>query len=123
MNNGIIKRMFVLLVVATIGMTQDIKAQDVAVKSNVLADALLNPNLGIEVGLAPNGLWRLRDSLTRGYSLTTGTGNTGLFNLKSDTGSATASRDTLWVLTFMADSITSEVLTEKSIFSARMPAS
>ena len=62
MNNGIIKRMFVLLVVATIGMTQDIKAQDVAVKSNVLADALLNPNLGIEVGLAPKWNIDIRQS-------------------------------------------------------------
>ena len=47
MNNGIIKRMFVPVVVAIIGITQDIKAQDVAVKNNVLADAFLNPNFGI----------------------------------------------------------------------------
>ena len=57
MNNGIIKRMFVLLLVALTSMTQGVKAQDVAVKSNVLADAFLNPNLGIEVGLAPK--WTL----------------------------------------------------------------
>ncbi len=57
MNNGIIKRIFVLLVFVLTGMTQGVKAQDVAVKSNVLADAFLNPNLGIEVGLAPK--WTL----------------------------------------------------------------
>ncbi|WP_277131867.1 DUF3575 domain-containing protein [Bacteroides congonensis] len=57
MNNRIIKRMFVLLVITITSITQDMKAQDVAVKSNVLADALLNPNLGIEVGLAPK--WTL----------------------------------------------------------------
>ena len=53
MHNGIIKRILVLLVVATAGMMQDTKAQNVAVKSNVLADAFLNPNLGIEIGFAP----------------------------------------------------------------------
>ena len=65
------KRIFVLLVVTIIGMTQSVKSQNVAVKSNVLADAFLNPNLGIDIG------------------------NIGLFNLKSDTGSAIASRGTL----------------------------
>ena len=57
MNNGIIKRMCVLLAIAFAGMTQGVQAQSVAVKSNVLADAFLNPNLGIEVGLAPK--WTL----------------------------------------------------------------
>ena len=57
MHNGIIKRILVLLVVATAGMMQDTKAQNVAVKSNVLADAFLNPNLGIEIRLAPK--WTL----------------------------------------------------------------
>ena len=47
MNNRIMKRIFVLLVVTIIGMTQSVKSQNVAVKSNVLADAFLNPNLGI----------------------------------------------------------------------------
>ena len=41
------KRIFVLLVVTITGMTQSVRAQNVAVKSNVLADAFLNPNLGI----------------------------------------------------------------------------
>ena len=44
--------MFVLLAIAVTGITQDIEAQRVAAKSNILADAFLNPNLGIEVGLA-----------------------------------------------------------------------
>lgn len=57
MHNGIIKRILVLLVVTTAGMMQDTKAQNVAVKSNVLADAFLNPNLGIEIRLAPK--WTL----------------------------------------------------------------
>ncbi len=49
--------MFVLLAIAVTGMTQGVKAQSVAVKSNMLADAFLNPNLGMEVGLAPK--WTL----------------------------------------------------------------
>ena len=49
--------MFVLLAIAVTGMTQGVKAQSVAVKSNMLANAFLNPNLGIEVGLAPK--WTL----------------------------------------------------------------
>ena len=113
--------MFVLLVITITSITQDMKAQDVAVKSNVLADALLNPNLGIEVGLAPK--WTLEVSSTHGCSLTTGTGSTGLFNLKSDTGSAIDSPATLWVLIFMVGSITSEVLTEESASLVRMPVS
>lgn len=49
--------MFVLLAIAVTGMTQGVKTQSVAVKSNRLADAFLNPNLGMEVGLAPK--WTL----------------------------------------------------------------
>ena len=45
--------MCVLLAIAFAGMTQGVQAQSVAVKSNVLAAAFLNPNVGIEVGLAP----------------------------------------------------------------------
>ena len=37
MNNGIIKRMFVLLAIAVTGITQDIEAQRVAAKSPDLA--------------------------------------------------------------------------------------
>lgn len=34
-----------------------VRAQDVAVKTNLLADATLSPNLGVEIGLAPK--WTL----------------------------------------------------------------
>ncbi len=36
---------------------QSASAQDVALKTNALADAFMNPNLGIEIGLAPK--WTL----------------------------------------------------------------
>lgn len=50
-----IKRLIILLLsfVACGGL----KAQDVALKTNLVSDALLNPNLGIEIGLAPR--WTL----------------------------------------------------------------
>ena len=114
--------MFVLLAIAVTGITQDIEAQRVAAKSNILADAFLNPNLGIEVGLAPK--WTL--DITGQFNAWTLSHdrrwNTGSFNLKPGTGSATGSRGTSWVPTCMADSIISEVSTDKSTSSVRMPA-
>ncbi len=44
---------FALVVVATLG----IKAQEFGIKSNLLSDAFMNVNLGIEAGLAPK--WTL----------------------------------------------------------------
>ena len=52
-------RLLSLAVVAALCVSAglSLKAQDVAVKSNILSDALLNPNAGIEIGLAPK--WTL----------------------------------------------------------------
>lgn len=47
------KRIILLLVIALTGALPAVKAQNVAVKSNILADALLNVNIGAEIGLAP----------------------------------------------------------------------
>ncbi len=52
-----ITRQLLLLVLALTGAVQGIRAQDVAIKTNLLSDALLSPNLGIEVGLSPK--WTL----------------------------------------------------------------
>lgn len=51
------KRVFLLFVIAYSCISQGLYAQKVAVKTNLLSDAVLNPNLGIEVGLAPK--WTL----------------------------------------------------------------
>lgn len=51
------RRIALLLVIVFVGVAQNIRAQDVALKTNLLADAFFNPNLGIEVGLAPK--WTL----------------------------------------------------------------
>lgn len=48
------KRVFLLFVVIAFScISQELYAQKVAVKTNLLSDVVLSPNLGIEVGLAP----------------------------------------------------------------------
>lgn len=42
-----------LLTIAVASVFQAVRAQNVAVKTNLLADGLLNPNFGLEIGLAP----------------------------------------------------------------------
>lgn len=47
------KRIILLLTFAFLGMTHVATAQHVAIKSNLLSDAFMNINLGMEIGLAP----------------------------------------------------------------------
>lgn len=47
------KRIILLLAVIIVCGEQTVRAQDVAVKTNLLADGILSPNLGLEIGLAP----------------------------------------------------------------------
>jgi len=47
------KRIILFLAFAVFGVALNVRAQDVALKTNLLADGFLNPNLGIEIGLAP----------------------------------------------------------------------
>lgn len=52
------KRTILLLVASLSGMfSSTVEAQDINVKTNVLADAFLNVNAGVEIGLAPR--WTL----------------------------------------------------------------
>lgn len=51
------KRIILLLAIALAGVLQTVRGQNVAVKTNLIADAVLSPNLGIEIGLAPK--WTL----------------------------------------------------------------
>lgn len=59
MNKGqvIMKRIILFLAIFIAGASQTVRGQDVAVKTNLAADGFLNPNLGVEVGLAPK--WTL----------------------------------------------------------------
>lgn len=51
------KRIILYLVTTLAGALGSVSAQDIAVKSNLLSDVLLNPNVGVEIGLAPR--WTL----------------------------------------------------------------
>ena len=51
-----IKKHLILLVFA-LGSIFGVKGQDVGIKTNLLADGFLSPNLGVEIGLAPR--WTL----------------------------------------------------------------
>ncbi|WP_300700190.1 DUF3575 domain-containing protein [uncultured Phocaeicola sp.] len=51
------KRIILLLAIIIAGASQTVRGQNVAVKTNLLSDMVLSPNLGIEVGLAPK--WTL----------------------------------------------------------------
>jgi len=43
----------ILLLLSLLYAGADLRGQDVAIKTNLLADGFYNPNLGIEIGLAP----------------------------------------------------------------------
>lgn len=53
------KRKIFILIVAAMSMfaAQRTQAQDVGLKTNLVADGLLSPNIGVEIGLAPK--WTL----------------------------------------------------------------
>lgn len=51
------KRIIALWILAMLGIAHSARAQEAAVKTNLLSDAFMNVNLGLEVGLAPK--WTL----------------------------------------------------------------
>lgn len=51
------KRIVLLLAIVIAGAFQTVWGQNAAVKTNLLADAFVSPNLGVEIGLAPR--WTL----------------------------------------------------------------
>lgn len=51
------KRIILLLAIVIAGTSQMVRGQNVAVKTNLLSDVALSPNLGVEIGLAPK--WTL----------------------------------------------------------------
>ena len=44
---------YILLLMALLALSGTLRSQTVGIKSNLVSDALLSPNLGVEVGLAP----------------------------------------------------------------------
>lgn len=51
------KRIILLLAIVIAGASQTVRGQNVAIKTNMLADAFLSPNIGVEIGIAPR--WTL----------------------------------------------------------------
>lgn len=51
------KRIILLLAIVIAGASQTVRGQNVAIKTNMLADAFLSPNTGVEIGIAPR--WTL----------------------------------------------------------------
>jgi len=97
------KRGIFLLIMTTISVVHTVNAQDVALKTNILSDAFMNINAGIEVGLAPR--WTLVEDSTHGlYRIVVG-GNIGRCNLKLVIGSVTGLQAILSESMFMAGSI------------------
>jgi len=47
------KRIILFLAIAVMGAVQNVRAQDVALKTNLLSDVVLSPNVGLEIGMAP----------------------------------------------------------------------
>ena len=54
------KRILLLLAIAVTGVPQELCAQKAAIKTNLVSDAFLNVNLGVETGLAPRWTFDLR---------------------------------------------------------------
>lgn len=51
------KILILIMILAAVVTVQRAAAQDVGIKTNLVADGLLSPNLGVEIGLAPK--WTL----------------------------------------------------------------
>ena len=71
-------RLELTIMVVMLALFSSAKAQKVAVKTDLINDVCLSPNLGMEVGLAPR--WTI--DMAEG-------GNTGFCNPKSGIGSVT----------------------------------
>lgn len=99
------KRGIFLLIMTTISVVHTVNAQDVALKTNILSDAFMNINAGIEVGLAPRWTLDVSGDSTHGlYRIVVG-GNIGRCNLKLVIGSVTGLQAILSESMFMAGSI------------------
>lgn len=53
------RRIILYLAIAAFGVVQNVSAQEVALKTNLLADGFLSPNIGVEIGLAPKWTFNL----------------------------------------------------------------
>ena len=82
-----------------------VKAQDVAVKSNLLYDAMLTLDLGVEVGVAPQWSVELTGNLNA-WTVNDRRWKHGTSSPRPATGSARPSQDISWQLISSADNTT-----------------
>lgn len=109
------KRALLLFTIVVSCVSQELYAQKVAVKTNLLSDAFFSPNLGVEIGFAPR--WTLDVSgQFNGWTLSHDRRwKHWQCSRKFAIGYATALADTFSVRIYMADSTTSADSTGKSI--------
>ena len=90
---------FFLLLVLSGTFCSQARAQKVAIKTNVLYDAFLNVNVGVEVGLAPRWTFDLSADYN-GWTLShERKWSIGCYSLRRVIGSATVLPVILWVST------------------------
>jgi hypothetical protein len=80
-------KLYIPIIIGALGMlsVSDASAQRMAVKSNLLADALASPNIGVEFLVSPR--WTL-DIAAHYQPFAPRDGNTGCYNPKPATGCA-----------------------------------
>lgn len=83
-------KLYIPIIIGALGMlsVSDASAQRMAVKSNLLADALASPNIGGNFLYLPGGHWILRHITSLLLPVTAAVGNTGCYNPKPATGCA-----------------------------------
>lgn len=78
-------------------------AQRLAVKSNLLADALASPNIEVELLVSTSGHWTLRHIISRLLPVITVVGNTGFCNPKPVAGCVLLLQVIFWVSMLWVD--------------------
>ena len=116
------KRIAVALLSLLAVMQFSASAQEVAVKTNLIYDATLTINAGVEARLAPKWTFDLSGTSTAGRSMNT-IGNIGSFNPKPVIGYVKHSRAISLPLTHWADSSIWATSTTQSSFSEAISAS
>lgn len=110
-----------LLAIVITGASHTTKAQDMALKTNLLSDAVLNPNIGMKWDWLLSGRWMLSGSSMLGICRMTGDGSIERCSREFATGSATASVRAFLDSICMVANTTLVVSTVDTIYSALMP--
>lgn len=94
---------YAILLSFLLGGSAFVKAQDIALKSNILYDASGTINLGAEVGLAPDGRLMYQATIMGGSVRMVVRGNIGCCNLRHVIGSVIVLPVILWAFMLTVD--------------------